>query len=310
MSGFAWMLPMLNLRQVKSFQAVVELGNFSRAAERLRTSQASISHAISDLEELLGARLFDRTTRRVELTEAGRIFAAGALPGLTEIERAVDAVRDLGELRMGLVRIAAPPLLGATVLPKLLQEASSAYPHLKLHIEDVGTDLIAPRVRRGLCDLGVGTFGSDEEGLDMQRVLRDRLMAFVPSDHAFMKLEEVRWAALQDQRIVTLTRESNIRLLTEIGFETAGIPLRPHLEVHQINTALSLVETGAGVAILPTYAFAALNGRSIIARPLIEPSITRDVCLITARERTPSAATIAVRTLLRRVLRELVPEIL
>jgi DNA-binding transcriptional LysR family regulator len=301
---------MLNLRQVKSFQAVVELGNFSRAAERLRTSQAGISHAIRDLEELLGARLFDRTTRRVELTEAGRIFAAGALPGLAEIERAVDAVRDLGELRVGLVRIAAPPLLCATVLPKLLQDVGGVHPNLRLRIEDVATDLIAPRVRSGLCDLGVGTFSPDEEGLDMQRVLRDRLMAFVQSDHAFRELEEVRWSALRDQRIITLTRESNIRLLTEIGFESAGIPLRPHLEVHQINTALSLAETGAGVAILPTYAFAALNGRDIIARPLTEPAITRDVCIITARERTPSAATTAVRTLLRRVLRELVPEAL
>ncbi len=87
---------MLNLRQIKCFQAVVELGNFSRAAERLHTSQAGISHAIRDLEALLGARLFDRTTRRVELTEAGRVFAAAALPGLAEIERAVDAVHDLG----------------------------------------------------------------------------------------------------------------------------------------------------------------------------------------------------------------------
>lgn len=300
---------MPNLRQIKSFQAVVELGNFSRAAERLRTSQAGVSHAIRDLEALLGARLFDRTTRRVELTEAGRIFAAGALPGLAEIERAVDAVRDLGQLRMGLVRIAAPPLLGATVLPRLLQEVASTHPNLRIRIEDVATDLIAPRVRSGLCDLGVGTFNSEEEGLDMQRILRDRLMIFIAPDHPFRALEEVEWSALNDQRIVTLTRESNIRLLTEIGFESAGISLRPHLEVHQINTALSLVESGAGLAVLPTYAFAALNGRRISARPLTDPAISRDVCIITARERTPSPATTAVRGLLRRVMRDMVPEI-
>lgn len=300
---------MLNIRQIKSFQAVVELGNFSRAAERLRTSQAGISHAIRDLEALLGARLFDRTTRRVELTEAGRIFAAGALPGLAEIERAMDAVRDLGQLRMGLVRIAAPPLLGATVLPRLFQEVAKAHPNLHLRIEDVATDMIAPRVRSGLCDLGVGTFSGEEEGLDMQRILRDRLMIFIDPDHPFKALEEVDWAALADKRIVTLTRESNIRLLTEIGFESAGIPLRPTLEVHQINTALALVESGAGLAVLPTYAFAALNGRRIAARPLANPVISRDVSIVTARERTPSPATTAVRAILRRVIRDMVPEI-
>ncbi|WP_230173600.1 LysR family transcriptional regulator [Rhizobium sp. CECT 9324] len=302
--------PMPNLRQIKSFQAVVELGNFSRAAERLHTSQAGVSHAIRDLEALLGARLFDRTTRRVELTEAGQIFAAGALPGLAEIERAAEAVRDLSQLRMGQVRIAAPPLLGATVLPRLLQEVTKLYPNLKLRIEDVATDLIAPRVRNGLCDIGVGTFSADEEGLDRQQILSDRLMVFLEPDHHFKSLEEVDWKALYDQKIVALTRESNIRLLTEIGFETAGLPLRPHLEVHQIHTALSLVESGAGLAVLPTYAFAALNGRRIVARPLSNPAITRQVSVITARERTASPATTAIRPLLRRILREMVPEIL
>ncbi|HBF31598.1 MAG TPA: LysR family transcriptional regulator [Rhizobium sp.] len=301
---------MPNLRQIKSFKAVIELGNFSRAAERLHTSQAGISHAIRDLEALLGTRLFDRTTRRVELTEAGQIFAAGALLGLAEIERAVEAVHDLSQLRMGLVRVAAPPLLGATVLPRLIQEVAKLYPDLKLKIEDVATDLILPRVRSGLCEIGVGTFNEDEEGLDRQNVLSDRLMVFIPPDHPFKALEEVEWTALHDQRIITLTRESNIRLLTEIGFETCGLPMRPNLEVHQIHTALSLVENGAGVAVLPTYAFAALNGRRIVARPLANPAITRQVSIVTARERAPSSATNAVRPLLRRILREMVPDIL
>lgn len=301
---------MINLRQIKCFQAVVELGNFSRAAERLRTSQAGVSHAIHDLEALLGTRLFDRTTRRVELTEAGQIFAAGVLPGLAEIERAVESVRDLSELRTGLVRIAAPPLLGATVLPRLLQEVAKLHPSLRLRIEDVGTDLIVPRVRNGLYEIGIGTFNADEEGIDRQHVLSDRLMVFIEMNHPFKSLEEVDWKALADQRVITLTRESNIRLLTEIGFETAGLPLRPHLEVHQIHTALSLVESGAGVAVLPTYAFAALNGRRIAARPLIGPAITRQVSIITARERTLSPATTAVRPLLRKILREMVPEVL
>ncbi|WP_438752265.1 LysR family transcriptional regulator [Pararhizobium sp. O133] len=301
---------MPNLRQIKSFQAVVELGNFSRAAERLRTSQAGVSHAIHDLEALLGTRLFDRTTRRVELTEAGQIFATIALPGLAEIERGVESVRDLSQLRMGLVRVAAPPLLGATVLPRLVQEVAKLHPDLKLRIEDVATDLIVSRVRNGLYELGIGTFNADEEGIERQQVLSDRLMLFMEPDHSFKSLEEVSWNTLHDQRVITLTRESNIRLLTEIGFETAGLPLRPHLEVHQIHTALSLVESGAGVAVLPTYAFAALNGRRIVARPLTDPAITRPVSIITARERTASPATMAVRPLLRKILRDMVPEIL
>ncbi len=301
---------MVNIRQIRSFQAVVELGNFSRAAERLGTSQASVSHAINDLETLLGARLFDRTTRRVELTEAGQIFAAGALAGLAEMDRSIEAVRDLSKLRAGLVRIAAPSLLAATVLPRLTMKMASVYPNLKLSIEDLGVDLIVNKVRNGLCDLGVGTFNSDEENIDSQHILSDRLLLFTWQEHEFRSREEVGWTDLQNQRIITLTRESKIRLLTEIGFESANLALRPYMEVHQIHTALSLVENQIGVAVLPTYAFSALNNRRIIARPLTDPAITRQVSIITARERAASPAAAAVRPLLRSVLREMVPEVL
>lgn len=297
------------LRQIECFQAVVELGNFSRAAERMNTTQANLSHTIRDLETGLGTRLFDRTTRRVDVTEAGRAFAAAALAGLAEIDRAVALVRDLGQLRRGLVRVAAPPLLCATILPRLIRDLAEAHPELELRIEDVTTDAILDQVRSGRADLGVGTFAAAESGLDSQTAIQDQLMVFCPPGHDFAGRDLVKWADLGGEKVITLTRESNIRLLAEIGFDQAGLPLRPQLEVHQIHTALSLAESGAGVAILPAYAFAALRGRGIVARPLTDPAIIRDVRLITARDRTPSPATLAVRTMLRRTLRAMVPAV-
>lgn len=298
------------LRQIECFQAVVELGNFSRAAEKMQTTQANLSHTIRDLEGILGTRLLDRTTRRVDMTEAGRAFAAGALHGLAEIDRAAASVRDLGQLRRGIVRIAAPPLLGATVLPRLVCEAMREYPELEIQITDVSTDIIIEQIRNGRCDLGVGTFAEDEAGLQSLTALQDRLMVFTSPAHNFARCESVEWVALRDERMITLTRESSLRVLVEIGFEQAGLKLRPSLEVHQIHTALSLAETGVGVAILPAYAFSALLDRAIIARPLTNPAMLREIRLITARDRTPSAATIAVRTMLRQILRKMVPEIL
>jgi DNA-binding transcriptional LysR family regulator len=230
------------------------------------------------------------------------------LPGLTEIQHAVEALEDLRQLRFGLVRIAAPPLLAATVLPRVLAEVAKMHADLRLRIEDVGADVIAARVRSGLCDIGVGTFKRDEEGVDRQRALTDRLMVFVPPDHPFAAEEEIPWKRLADQRIVTLTRESEIRLLTEIGFQSADIDLRPVLEVHQVYTALALVDTGAGVAVLPSYALAALRQRELAARPLSDPHVTREVSLITARDRSLAPATSKVHGILRKVLREMVPD--
>jgi len=295
------------LRQIKYFQAVLEGGSFSRAADRLGTTQANLSHAIRDLETALGTRLFDRTTRRVDLTETGRAFADGALAGLAEIRRAADAVRDLDQLRRGTVRIAAPPLLAAAILPLLLNATAEKYPDLELRIEDLTTDAIVAQVLAGRADLGIGTFTTDEPGLDSQNAVRDQLMAFFGDGHAFAARSEIGWADLADQRVIALTRESSIRMLVEIGFNGAGLALRPHIEVHQIHTALALVEGGAGVAVLPAYAAVARHGRAIPARPMTGPAVVREISIITARDRVPSAAARAVRPLLRRALREMLP---
>lgn len=92
-------------------------------------------------------------------------------------------------------------------------------------------------------------------------------MIFVSPHHDFAGHEQVRWTELDNQPIITLTQKSNIRLLTEIGFEQAKLALRPHMEVNQIHSVLSLVEVNAGIAVLPAYAFTALRGRGIVARP-------------------------------------------
>lgn len=294
-----------SLRQIECFQAVAELGSFSRAAERMNTTQPALSQAIRDLETGLGARLFDRTTRRVDLTEAGEAFAASAFVVLTELDRAVSNVQDLGQLRRGRLRIAAPPLLAAAVLPAVIRETAAHHPDLSLRVEDLGTDAIVGQVRNGRADLGLGTFQPGEEGVVVTPVLRDRLMVFLATDHALASQPDLTWTQIAGQPQVALTRESGLRLLTEVGYESAGQPFRPALEVHQIHTALALVEQARLIAVLPAYAKAAVHGRPIVARALTAPDIAREVALLRARDRSPSPAHVAVAAILTRVLRRM-----
>jgi DNA-binding transcriptional LysR family regulator len=266
-------------------------------------SQPALSQAIRDLEAGLGARLFDRTTRRVDLTEAGRAFAAAALPGLDEIDRAVAAVRDLTGLHRGLVRIAAPPLLAATLVPRALSEVARRHPGLDLRLEDVATDAIVARLASGRVELGLATFPPGLDDLALVPVLRDGLSAVLRSDHPLAGQAAVRWTDLADQPVIALARESGLRLLTEIGFERAGVAFRPVHEVQQIFTALALVAELGGVAVLPDYARAAFQGRPLAAVPLVEPAVERTLALGRARSRPASAATLAVAAILQQGLR-------
>lgn len=131
-------------------------------------------------------------------------------------------------------------------------------------------------------------------------------MLFCGRGSRFAERDSVGWRDLADEPLVTLTRDSGIRLLAEVGYETAEITLKPAYEVTQITTALALVEAGLGIAVLPTYA-RAVAPASVLVRPLTEPSIARDIVMIRLGGRAASPALSAFETLLRRFVRQLAP---
>lgn len=285
-----------SLRQIEAFLTTAELGNFSRAAERLGISQPALSQAVRDLEATLGLPLFTRTTRRVSLTDAGQRFRDHALKGVEEIDHALRTARDTAALRLGHLRIAAPPLLAATIVPPAIAAFAATHPGITFALADTGTEDILTRLRDGRADLGFGTFPPSDDNLTRRTVLRDALVAAVPPGHPLIGTTP-DWRDLADHPVITLTRDSGIRLLVEMGFDRAATPFRPAYEVTQITTALALSRAGLGVAILPGYALAASD---LTAIPLTGPPIGREVVILTPRDRAlPPAALPFADTLAR-----------
>lgn len=297
----------ITIRQIEGFLAVAELGHFSQASRRLNIAQPALSQAIKDLEAELAVRLFDRTTRRVELTEAGEEFRAAAGKIMEELLQAVEHAKGVAEMRRGRLRIAAPPLLAAAVLPQAITEYKALYPDITVELRDVGTEEIVASVREGRADCGLGTFPPMEDGIQRLALVRDHLMAFCALTHSFADRPVLPWRALVSQPVITLTRQSGIRLLTEVGFEAAERPFKPAYEVTQVSTAIALVEAGLGVAVLPTYAAAAVQDRKVITIPLTEPDLAREVSLIQSATRSSAPALTAFVPIVRRVAQQLRP---
>jgi DNA-binding transcriptional LysR family regulator len=290
----------ITLRQLENFLAVADLGSFSRASRRLNIAQPGLSQSVRDLEAELSVRLFDRTTRRVELTEAGHHFLNSAGKTLEDIEYAVESVRELATCKRGRLRIAAPPLLSAVILPHAIAEFRSCYPGIMIQIADVCTEQIVANVRSGKADCGLGTFSPAEEGVERTPLVRDSLIVLCGRGSAFEDATSVRWRQLEGEPIITLARDSAIRLLVEVGFEACQIPFTPLFEVNQITTAVALVEAGLGLAVLPAYSMAVARHRAIAGRPLVEPSISRDVVMVHATGRSVSPAVSALSPIVRR----------
>ncbi len=298
----------ITVKQLEAAVTVAERGNFTRAAEVLGTTQPALSLQIRELEEALGLRLFDRTTRRVEPTRAGMEFVRSVKKILGDLDHAVSKTAEIANRQRGRISIAAPPLLAAVVLPATIRQFRAEFPGIDIVLADVSSDKIVERVMTGEADLGLGTFVTREPALTSMPLLKDALTLFYPTGSPFAGEGPIAWGQLKDALHITLSRESGIRFLVDHGCELAGFTARIAHEVTQMSTALALVEAGLGVSILPTYAFAIARQLNVGARPLIDPVLTREISLVRSSERSvPPGADVFSRMLGRQV-QLLVPE--
>lgn len=290
----------ITLRQLQAFKTVAEFGSFTRAADRLKVAQPALSLSIRELERELNLRLFDRTTRRVELTGAGREFLQSADKLLADLDQAVRNAQDLSERKRGRIVIAAPPLLAAMIAPGAIAEYNTAFPGIDIGLVEGSNDQILEKLRSGEADCAIGTFDDREDGIRREILAQDVLTLFCPPSHPLAKQKRVRWRDLRDHRLILLTRDSNIRVLidrtlSELG-ENTGKPL---YEVSQMTTAIMLVEAGLGPAVLPSYIWSFARDRQIVSRPLVEPQVNRPIALIHAESRSLSPAAEAFVKVLR-----------
>ncbi len=289
----------ITLRQIQAFKTVAEFGSFTRAAERLKVAQPALSLSIRELERELNLRLFDRTTRRVELTAAGREFLQSADKLLADLDRAVRDARDLSEKKRGRIVIAAPPLLAAMIVPAAIADFNAAFPGIDVGLVDARNDQILDRLRAGEADLAIGTFDERADGIRREVLAQDALALFCAPFSALAKKRRVRWADLRDQKLIMLTRDSSIRALTERTLAQAGLEAgKPLYEVSQITTAVMLAEAGLGVTVLPAYAWSFARSRDVVSRPMVDPQVSRNIFLIQpdGRSLSPAAESFA-RTL-------------
>jgi DNA-binding transcriptional LysR family regulator len=285
------MIMNVTVKQLRAFLAVAELSSFRRAAGRLRVSQPALSAMIRDMEREVGLRLFDRTTRRVDISLAGREFLPNAAKMVGDLDAALQSLHDIAARVRGHVAVACSPLLASVMLPRIVESHVRKHPGIRISIVDARTDQIVDKVRTGEADLGIGTFREDESGIDRERLMTDKLMLFASRSAAVARKRSARWQDIAAEPLIAMTRESGLRAFVEMGFGSLGRPARPAYEVAQVTSAIALVEVGLGIAVLPAIAWAFARDREVVMRPLLDPQISRDISIIRAagRASTPAA---------------------
>lgn len=214
----------ISTRQLRSYVTVARELHFTRAANLLGISQPALSATIHQLEETVGAPLFDRTGRRVHLTQMGAEFLNSATRLLEDMEQSVASLRDLVEKRTGFVKVAALPSAVYRILAPALGEFHQHYPQIKLTVRDSLNDDILQAVRRGDVDFGIAVPPDDSNELAEIRLLDDQFVIAMHRSHALAKKENIQWSDLRGFPIVHVARGSNVRKEVELQLLAQGIP--------------------------------------------------------------------------------------
>lgn len=243
----------MELRQLRYFVAVAEELHFRRAAQRLHIAQPPLSQQIQKLERELGVELFRRTNRRVELTDAGRVFLEEARRTLTNAGHAVDAVRSAARGEVGWLRLGFVGSVSYDLLPRLLSEFRERYPGVQMELRQLTTEEQMEALEKGDIELGIARELEPANGLTIVPLLRERLFAALPAGHSLASREEVGLTELAEDSFITVPRREVPRLYDNFVYlcRAAGFDPKITQEALQYPTILGLVSAGLGVAIVP-----------------------------------------------------------
>lgn len=292
-------VPDIRAKELLTVIALAEYGSFVAAAAFLKTSQPALTRTLKRVEKALGVTLFARSTRRVEITPAGREFVAVAERVLNDLQITVRNMRDVASEQRGQVIVSTYSAFAYRPFPQIVAAYRETRPQIELRIREGRQPDILEDVRSGVADFGIGYVDALPDTLQSVTLRREPLYVMCPDTHAIarQRIAKIRFADVSEESFVSLPPDSHTRRLVDGAAAAAGFSLRHRLMVTRFESVVRYVRSGAGIGIIPAGAVPARPWRDFHAALLTAPSISVTVGLITLRGRyitPPSASLIAM----------------
>jgi len=301
-------VPDLTARQLHAVIVVAEYNSFIAAAAFLKTSQPALTRTIKRVEDVLGVRLFDRSTRRVAITAAGKEFVAVAERMLNDLRISISSMREIGQEQRGQIIISSVMSVAAGLLPAIVTKYRSSRPGIDIVLREGVHGTVLEDIRSGTADLGATYVDDLPDFVEAKRVSREVFDVILSRSHPLVKAAKrssVTLSELADFPLVSLPYESRTRRIIDGAAAAAGYTLRHVATVTQFATLMSFVRAGIGIAIVPAGAVSGLLGKELAVLTLAKPRLSRNVGLIWLRERELSPAARGFAIIFERMWREL-----
>jgi len=291
-----------SIADLRAFVTVAEQQSFAAAAKVLHLSQPALSRRISHLEELLGVRLFDRTTRSVELTLLGARFRAEIRSLIDGMDRSVASLQDAAELESGDVTIGCVFSAVHHFLPSVIRSFRAQHPHVLVRIIEEGADEVLASVKQGEADFALNYIGMQDPDVDFTPLLKEPYVLACHVSHPLARRRSVRWEELADYPLARVSHASRNRLLIDQALaELPPLP-RPVCEVRHVSTLIGLVENNLGVAVVPRLTLPP-SATTVVGVKLEKPEISRTIGIIRRSGRSLSPAAAAFSEMVTRASR-------
>lgn len=249
----------ITLKQIEAFLAVARTLNFSQAADAVHLSQPALSANIRRLEQVVGARLFDRDTRTVALSAVGREFHEIASGITYQVRHGLDHMHEIVAGSLGHLNIAVAPSVAASFLPNVLVKYKAAYPQIKVTLYDVMTDAGIDMVRSGNADIALMPQQPEAGDLQQHVLFRDPLVVLCATGHPLSSRENLNWADILSHDLIVREHDSSVHQLLKMQYLRHGKILEPSFMVNNVGTALGLIAAGLGIGVVPSSLLHTIN---------------------------------------------------
>ncbi|POA30871.1 LysR family transcriptional regulator, partial [Pseudomonas sp. FW305-3-2-15-E-TSA2] len=233
-----------DLNDLQAFRAVVEQGSFRKAADIVRLSQPALSRRIEKLEDALGVKLFERTTRKVSLTQAGRGFMPSVERLLDDLDVALLGISEVASTRLGHVTVACVPSAAYYFMPRVVARYHQQFPRIKVKVLDSSAHDVLSAVVNGEADFGLSFLGTQDAKVDFEPLVQECYVVACRRDHPLAGRSSVTWDEFYQQDYISLDKTSGNRFLLDQALSSV-VPQRPSIcETRHVTTMIGLVEAG------------------------------------------------------------------
>lgn len=279
------------LKQLRAFLTVADTESFNLAAKRLNLTPGAVSLVIKELEQEIGFALFDRTTRSVALSKAGRDFWPAAERVLQELQSAMLTAQKVQNMTTGVVRVAAPLVVASALLPPALATYRKAKPGVQIRLLDCAVEDLVQAVEEDYADIAVGPNRATDERVERIALYKTPWVLWCAAANPLVKRKKITWASLASQPDIFAGRDYVTHLADPLPYLPPGQHVVPNYLVKNLSTALGLAASDIAVTFCPAYVAVLAQSFGLVMRLIEEPEIICEMSVYVPRNRalTPTA---------------------